>query len=47
MGFEVLHYKSYLSCRTQFVQYNGYDSSFKWMVDFRSIVVFVVYQGLM
>ena len=30
MGFVVLHYsgfKSYLSCRTQFVQYNGYNSS--------------------
>ena len=47
MGFAVLHYKSYISCRTQFVQFNEYDSSSKCMVDFRFIVVFVVYQGLM
>ena len=35
-------FKSYLSCRTQFALYNGYNSSSR--IDVRSIIVFVIHQ---
>ena len=50
-GVALQWFKSYLSCKPQFVQYNGYNSSSKYIkmwsalrIDFRSIVVFVIHK---
>ena len=49
-GVALQWFKSYLSCGTQFVQYNGYNSSSKYMkmwstsrIDFGSITVSVIH----
>ena len=41
-GVALQWFKSYLSCRTQFVLYNGYNSFSR--VDVRSIIFFVIHQ---
>ena len=50
-GVALQWFKSYLSCKPQFVQYNGYNSSSKYIkmwsalrIDFRSIVVFGIHK---
>ena len=51
-GVALQLFKSYLSCRTQFVQYNDYNSSSKYIkcwasrIDFGSIIVFVIHEWL-